>query len=598
MKKTIAILLIASVIMATFYVFSPQVKVWAADGLGKALSFDGVSNYVSVPAIDANAYTFELWFKPGTKATLNGVIGSLRFLIQIDGQTVSVWYNVYVGQLSWYSLPITSGNWQHLAVIIDYTAWDVTVYLNGVNYGTLAAPVHVKPPFDWMTIGTYYDRFYDGALDEVRIYEKKLTNGEITAHYNSGEGQYGRPELGLAAGWHFDEGAGDVVHDYSGNGKHGTRLGASWVEGHVHVPDIEITSVSALPVKAIKGNPVSIPVTVKNSGTPYEAFTVSIYYDTTLIDTKSVPSLAPGASTTLSFSWDTTGAPLGHHTIKAEASTVEGETNTANNKKTDGDVWIVDYPTASFMYSPVQAIENASTTFDASGSTPNGGTIVDYEWDFGDGNVTHTSNSIIMHVYASHGMYTVTLTVTDDEDLDDTTSQDVEVLRHDIAIAEVLPCREWIYEERSVNVNVTVTNEGNFTETATVDLYYNVTENKLIGTQLVMLDPDETETLTFTWDTTGIPHARNYTITAVATIAFDSDLTDNAMNGTTKIHVRILGDMNGDNKVDLKDFWILGGCFGHCQGQPDWNPDADLNFDNRVDVKDIFKFGKQYGHVG
>jgi hypothetical protein len=111
-----------------------------------------------------------------------------------------------------------------------------------------------------------------------------------------------------------------------------------------------------------------------------------------------------------------------------------------------------------------------------------------------------------------------------------------------------------------------------------------------------MLEPDETETLTFTWDTTGIPHARNYTITAVATIAFDSDLTDNAMNGTTKIHVRILGDINGDNKVGLKDFWILGGCFGHCQGQPDWNPDADLNFDNKVDVRDIFKFGKQYGH--
>ncbi len=36
---------------------------------------------------------------------------------------------------------------------------------------------------------------------------------------------------GLVAYWRFEEGSGDTVHDSSGHANHGTRHGASWVEG-------------------------------------------------------------------------------------------------------------------------------------------------------------------------------------------------------------------------------------------------------------------------------------------------------------------------------------------------------------------------------
>ncbi|MBW2257119.1 MAG: PKD domain-containing protein, partial [Deltaproteobacteria bacterium] len=53
-------------------------------------------------------------------------------------------------------------------------------------------------------------------------------------------------------------------------------------------------------------------------------------------------------------------------------------------------------------------------SFDGSGSSDNDGTLVDYSWDFGDGNIgTGVSPS---HTYAAGGTYTVTLTVTDDLD--------------------------------------------------------------------------------------------------------------------------------------------------------------------------------------
>ena len=38
--------------------------------------------------------------------------------------------------------------------------------------------------------------------------------------------------FGLLAYWNFDEGSGNLAHDYSGNGYHGAITGASWITGH------------------------------------------------------------------------------------------------------------------------------------------------------------------------------------------------------------------------------------------------------------------------------------------------------------------------------------------------------------------------------
>ncbi|MCK5017889.1 MAG: PKD domain-containing protein, partial [Candidatus Peribacteraceae bacterium] len=57
-------------------------------------------------------------------------------------------------------------------------------------------------------------------------------------------------------------------------------------------------------------------------------------------------------------------------------------------------------------------------TFDGSASYDLSGAIVNYTWDFGDG--TQGYDVIEVHDYAEYGLYLVTLTVTDDEGLNDT----------------------------------------------------------------------------------------------------------------------------------------------------------------------------------
>jgi hypothetical protein len=70
-------------------------------------------------------------------------------------------------------------------------------------------------------------------------------------------------------------------------------------------------------------------------------------------------------------------------------------------------------PIADFTWSPAIPKVGELVTFNASASTPDGGEIVSYEWDFGDGQ--HASGKIVTHIYTSAGNFTVTLNVTDSE---------------------------------------------------------------------------------------------------------------------------------------------------------------------------------------
>ncbi len=67
-------------------------------------------------------------------------------------------------------------------------------------------------------------------------------------------------------------------------------------------------------------------------------------------------------------------------------------------------------PAAAFSFS--QANETLRIDFDASASSDPDGTVVGYDWDFGDGTVG--SGRLVSHLYSTAGIYSVTLMVTDD----------------------------------------------------------------------------------------------------------------------------------------------------------------------------------------
>ncbi|MGD8506536.1 MAG: CARDB domain-containing protein [Candidatus Bathyarchaeota archaeon] len=109
----------------------------------------------------------------------------------------------------------------------------------------------------------------------------------------------------------------------------------TYIDGEVKVMthDVAVSSVT-VPTTITVGETTTINATLENEGTETETFSVSAHYDTNLIETKSVTNLAGGATTNLTFTWDTTGISPGDYTIAITAETVSEETDTADNAKT------------------------------------------------------------------------------------------------------------------------------------------------------------------------------------------------------------------------------------------------------------------------
>lgn len=76
------------------------------------------------------------------------------------------------------------------------------------------------------------------------------------------------------------------------------------------------------------------------------------------------------------------------------------------------NIAITPDPAPIAVFQATLARASSATTFDASNSVSSVGSIANYQWDFGDGNITSTSSPIIMHTYVKEGSYSVTLTVT------------------------------------------------------------------------------------------------------------------------------------------------------------------------------------------
>jgi hypothetical protein len=58
----------------------------------------------------------------------------------------------------------------------------------------------------------------------------------------------------------------------------------------------------------------------------------------------------------------------------------------------------------------------------------------------------------------------------------------------------------------------------------------------------------------------------------------------------------ILGDLNGDGIVNIKDAIVAANAFGSSPGSPNWNPDADLNGDGKINIIDFILLAANFGH--
>ncbi len=179
----------------------------AGVGTGKyALSFNGANGFVSASITPkpkgGSPITYEAWIYP---IAFNGyVVGplygdpmgvgirntgklSVRFFSPAAGGDGSVSYDS--------SASLTLNAWHHIAVAFEPNT--IKFYIDGSLSGANATLAQETRTITDILIGqgTAGFGYFNGSIDEVRIYEKALTLGEIRQRY--AEGLEGHQELAL-----------------------------------------------------------------------------------------------------------------------------------------------------------------------------------------------------------------------------------------------------------------------------------------------------------------------------------------------------------------------------------------------------------------
>ncbi|MDH5482888.1 MAG: PKD domain-containing protein [Candidatus Bathyarchaeota archaeon] len=181
------------------------------------------------------------------------------------------------------------------------------------------------------------------------------------------------------------------------------------------IHDIAILGQTPSPTVVVQGEIVTISVVVKNEGTEPETFTVSCYYNDTLLETKTITNLPSSTTQTLSFLWNTSEVPPATYFINTQASVIPGEKDTSDNACRSTNLVTVNpiTPPLSVSIDPVSAsiYVGQSVTFT---STPDGGTPpYSYQWYLDNNPVSGATSSSWTFTSTTIGIYYVHLNVTD-----------------------------------------------------------------------------------------------------------------------------------------------------------------------------------------
>jgi len=180
-------------------------------------------------------------------------------------------------------------------------------------------------------------------------------------------------------------------------------------------PDIEVLSVSTSADKLRVGETLMVSASVQNLGDRPESFHLTLLIDDQSALNISVPMLQPNWPTVYVFSYDTTSEQPRNISISVRANPLPYESRVDNNLFDYGQVVLMgpNTPPVSDPGGPYSAPPGQPLLLDGSKSFDPDGTIISYEWDFGDGE--RGSGRNIYHVYLDPGVYVITLSVRDNE---------------------------------------------------------------------------------------------------------------------------------------------------------------------------------------
>lgn len=203
-----------------------------------SLYFDGNGDYVEIPDVDElspSSFTIEFWvkqpelvsgrnfyvFKPNPSNNHN------EYVFAQNSPTYGGLYMYVNYGLFTTSIAPASDQWAHLAAVFDSDLNNMEIFVDGSSIGTYSTTEEVPNSTGNLFIGwgpsqPDYNAL-TGTIDELRISNiARYTNDFTPSRVKFTTDTY------TVALYHFNEGSGNTLTDYSGNDNHGTIYGATW----------------------------------------------------------------------------------------------------------------------------------------------------------------------------------------------------------------------------------------------------------------------------------------------------------------------------------------------------------------------------------
>ena len=166
---------------------------------------------------------------------------------------------------------------------------------------------------------------------------------------------------------------------------------------------------------------------------------------------------------------------------------------------------------------------------------------------------------------------------------------------HNLSLLDVMPFETEVYVGWKVHISAIIRNEGSISESFAVIYKYELegTEYTINETTAINLFPRAGTDVIFTWTTTDI--GTHKVIAEIPVLENETDTSDNIMASSIQVRVKIFGDVNGDNKVNMQDVGQTSLAFGSAPADPRWNIQTDLNQDNRTNLMDVALVARNFG---
>lgn len=158
---------------------------------GQAASFDGSTSYIQVnesPSLElAGPMTISAWVNPSAEGSLNCIVdkdyGFIGYNLYLQNGGVQMRISSTQGTAVAVGGSVPLNTWSHVAGV--FTGSQILVYLNGSVVGQVPAPAGLSNCSKNLYMGMWgapgSGRFFQGQIDNVRIYNRPLYQAEVQA---------------------------------------------------------------------------------------------------------------------------------------------------------------------------------------------------------------------------------------------------------------------------------------------------------------------------------------------------------------------------------------------------------------------------------